>query len=435
VTRVAGQSWGRFPRVTQQAVALRWRDDPLPAARPLLAHGLGRSYGDVGLNDGGTILLTRGLDRFIALDEGAPSVTCEAGVSLGEILRLVVPRGLFLPVVPGTRHVTVGGAIANDIHGKNHHREGTFGRHVRSLELLRSDGRRLTCSPAENAELFAATVGGLGLTGLLLSATVSLRRVPSAYVDAESIPVRDLDHFFELSALSDQAFEYTVAWIDCLARGRRVGRGIFHRANVAVAPGRSREMRPSPRLSVPIELPFSPLNRLSVAAFNLAYHAANARKGRRLEHVDPFFFPLDGVERWNRIYGPGGLLQFQCSVPREAGPATIRELLNRIAASGEGSFLAVLKGFGDVASPGLLSFPRPGVTLSLDFPYRGGRTDRLFRELHAVTEASGGAFYPAKDAHMSPGAFRRSFPGLEAFRAQLDPAFSSSFWRRVTANG
>lgn len=417
--------------MAQRIVPLHWPPDRLPAERPLLAQGLGRSYGDVCLNADGTLLATRGLDRFLALDEGGPTLTCEAGVSLGEILRLVVPRGLFLPVVPGTKHVTVGGAIANDIHGKNHHREGTFGRHVRALELLRSDGRRLTCSPTSNPGLFAATVGGLGLTGLILSATLSLRRVPSAWVDAESLPVRDLDHFLELSAASDATHEYTVAWIDCLARGPRAGRGILHRANAAEAPGRPAAMRGPARLSVPFELPFSPLHRLTVAAFNAAYHAANARKGRRLEHVEPFFFPLDGVDRWNRVYGPGGLLQFQCAIPRDAAPAAIRTLLDRIAASGEGSFLAVLKGFGAVGSPGLLSFPRPGVTLAMDFPYRGARTERLFRELHAVTFDAGGALYPAKDAHMSAEAFRRSYPRLGEFRAHVDPAFSSSFWRRV----
>jgi FAD/FMN-containing dehydrogenase len=429
------ESWGRFPRGEQRVVPLHWAGSPWPEARPLLAHGLGRSYGDACLNHGGTLLTTRGLDHFIALDEAALTITCEAGVSLAEILALVVPRGLFLPVVPGTKQVTVGGAIANDVHGKNHHREGTFGRHVVSLELLRSDGRRRTCSPSQEPALFNATVGGLGLTGLILAATLRLRRVPSAYVEAESLPVRDLDHFFELSARSDETHEYTVAWIDCLASGARAGRGILHRANAAEAPGRPRRMRGPPRLSIPCELPFSPLNRLSVAAFNLAYHAANARKGRRLEHVEPYFFPLDGVGRWNRIYGPGGLLQFQCAIPREAGPATIRRLLGLIAASGEGSFLAVLKGFGDVASPGLLSFPRPGVTLAMDFAYRGERTDRLFRVLHAVTEGAGGALYPAKDAHMSPAAFRRSYPRLREFEPHLDPAFSSSFWRRVTSDG
>jgi FAD/FMN-containing dehydrogenase len=400
-----------------------------------LAHGLGRSYGDVCLNQGGTLLATRGLDRFVALDEAAPTLTCEAGVSLAELLELTVPRGYFLPVVPGTKQVTVGGAIANDVHGKNHHREGTFGSQVVRLELLRSDGQRLGCSPTENAGLFAATVGGLGLTGLILSATLRLRRITSAQVVAESLPIRGLDHFFELSEASDRAFEFTVAWIDCLARGAHVGRGVLHRGNLAERGPAPLAMRPGARLAVPFVWPVCPLNRLTVAAFNRAYHLLQARRGRHLAHLDPFFFPLDGVDHWNRIYGPGGLVQFQCVLPRQAGPAALRELLDRVAASGQGSFLAVLKNFGEQPSPGLLSFPRPGVTLALDFPHRGAPTDALLRELHAITQGNEGAIYPAKDAHMSPATFRRSFPRLEAFRGWLDPAFSSSFWRRVNRDG
>lgn len=427
------ESWGRYPRARCHPVDLHWASDgALPGRPPLLAHGLGRSYGDVCLNDGGTLLQTRRLDRLLDLDPGRPSLACEAGVSLAELLELVVPRGLFLPVVPGTKQVTVGGAIANDVHGKNHHREGTFGRHVLGLELLRSDGRRLACSPAEHPELFAATVGGLGLTGLILSARLELRRVPSAFVAVESVPIRDLSEFFEVSARSDEGHEYTVAWIDCLARGRRVGRGILHRGDAVEAPGRPRAMRGPARLQVPFELPFPALNRLSIAAFNALYHLANARKGRHLAHLDAFFFPLDGVGRWNRIYGRRGLVQFQCAVPRAAAPEAIRALLDRIAAAGEGSFLAVLKGFGAVPSPGLLSFPRPGVTLALDFAYRGPPTDALFRELHAVVAAAGGALYPAKDAHMSGAQFRAQHAAaLPAFERQRDPAFSSSFWRRV----
>jgi FAD/FMN-containing dehydrogenase len=414
-------------------VELFWASGPsVPWRAPVLAHGLGRSYGDVCLNDGGTLLHTRRLDRLLAIDPAAPSIACEAGASLAEILRVTVPRGLFLPVVPGTKYVTVGGAIANDIHGKNHHREGTFGAQVLQLELLRSDGRRVSCSPAENRELFAATVGGMGLTGVILSARLKLRRIPSAFVEVESLPVRDLSEFFELSARSDEGHEYTVAWVDCLASGRHVGRGILHRGNAAEAPGRALAMSREARLSVPFDLPFCPLNRLTIGAFNSMYHFVNARKGRHLAHLDPFFFPLDGLGHWNRIYGRKGLIQLQCAVPRAAAPGTVRELLDRIAAAGQGSFLAVLKAFGSVPSPGMLSFPRPGVTLALDFPYRGAATDALLRELHAVIAAAGGALYPAKDAHMSGDQFRAQYAGaLRAFEPHRDPAFSSSLWRRV----
>lgn len=433
------QSWGRYPKAAPAAVLpVFWRSDR-PFARgapPFLAYGMGRSYGDSCLNGGGTLLTTRTLDRFIALDEAEGLLTCEAGVTLGEILALIVPRGFFLHVVPGTRFVTVGGAIANDVHGKNHHRAGTFGAHIASLELLRSDGTRRTCSPEEGAELFAATVGGLGLTGLILSATLRLRRLGSGIqqVLAETVPLRDLDDFFGRARESDAANEFTVAWIDCLASGARVGRGLLHRGNWAAGPPAAARSRRR-ALSVPVELPVSPLNRLTLSAFNRAYLArGRLASGRRLIHYEPFFFPLDGIAHWNRIYGAGGLLQLQCAVPPAVAPLAIREMLGAVASAGEGSFLAVLKAFGSARSPGLLSFPREGVTLALDFPNKGDRTARLFRRLHELVAAHGGRLYPAKDAHMSGEQFRRQFADvLPRFRDQLDPAFSSSFWRRVQA--
>ncbi len=422
--------------MAQQAIALHWRTgEPLAGLHgPLLPYGLGRSYGDVCLNEAGTLLTTRGLDRFVSLDAEAGLLECEAGVSLGEILDLVVPRGLFLPVVPGTKNVTVGGAIANDVHGKNHHRAGTFGAHVEELELLRSSGERLTCSPGQNAALFRATIGGLGLTGLVLRARIRLRRAPWPWVDQETVALRGLQHFFEVAEASDAANEFTVAWVDCLARGDALGRGILYRGNFAETPPPSPRRRRARRLVVPFKLPFSPLNRVTLSAFNALYRA-NARRtaGRHLVATDPFFFPLDAITGWNRIYGRAGLLQFQCAVPPGAADRAVRELLQVVARAGEGSFLAVLKRFGGTPSPGLLSFPREGVTLALDFPNKGESTARLFRELHAIVAAYQGRIYPAKDANMSAAQFRAQHAdALPAFTAALDPAFSSSFWRRVT---
>jgi FAD/FMN-containing dehydrogenase len=419
-------------------VPLHWRtDDPFRAARPpYLAYGLGRSYGDACLNDGGILLDTRGLDRFVSLDESQGLLACEAGVSLGQILDVVLPRGFFLPVVPGTQHVTVGGAIANDVHGKNHHRAGTFGAHVVELELLRSDGRRVVCSPTTNPSLFAATVGGLGLTGLVLAATIRLQRIGVGVrsLSSETVPLASLDAFFDVASASDEENEFCVAWIDCLASGAALGRGLLYRGNWSEQPDASRRRRKR-KVLVPFELPFSPLNRVTLSSFNAAYRLTQ-QMGARVRTIgfEPFFFPLDGVERWNRIYGRGGLLQFQCAVPHAAARAAIREMLSAIARAGEGSFLAVLKNFGALPSPGLLSFPREGVTLALDFPNRGERTARLFRELHAMVLAHAGRLYPAKDAHMSPAQFEAQYRDvLSAFRAQLDPAFSSSLWRRVNA--
>jgi FAD/FMN-containing dehydrogenase len=437
-------SWGRYPTVepgTQRAVPVVWRGEPLPApvaGGTLLPYGQGRSYGDSCLNVGGTLLTTDTLDRFLRFDAASGLLTCEAGVTLDAILRLVSPQGWFLPVTPGTKVVSVGGAIANDVHGKNHHVAGTFGAHVRRLELLRSDGSRRICSPSENADWFAATVGGLGLTGLIVWAELQLKRVSNAYILQETVPLPHLDAFFEVDQESGRDFEYTVAWVDCLARGRRLGRGLFYRGQHAppqfdaLPRGHSHLTRRGGGPRVPFDLPGFSLNRLTVGAFNqLYYRKGRAAPPRRLVHYDPFFYPLDSVQAWNRIYGRQGLLQFQCVVPAGAGGGAMREILERIAASGQASFLAVLKRFGDVGSPGLLSFPRPGLTLALDFPNRGERTWRLFAELERVTREAGGAVYPAKDARMSPETFHASFPHAQRFGAFVDPAFSSAFWRRV----
>ena len=412
------ESWGRYPvpnHLAERPVV--WRSDPLPvSATSLLPFGRGRSYGDCCLNEGGTLLTTRTLDRFISFDTTTGVLRCEAGVSLGEILALIVPRGWFLPVVPGTSHVSVGGAIANDIHGKNHHRVGTFGRHVRRLELLRSDGR-VECGPGD--PLFAATVAGLGLTGLITWAELQLRAVPGARVRVETIPFGTLDEFFALAGESDARFEYTVAWMDCLSRA---GRGVFFRGDHAegdAAPTSS-------RLSVPFEFPSLALNPLTVRAFNAVY--ALKRRSTRVVDADPFFFPLDAVAGWNRIYGRRGFFQFQCAVP---GRAAIAELIDAVARSGMGSFLSVLKSFGDLPSPGMLSFPRPGPTLTLDFANRGPETLSLLDRLEAIVAAAGGALYPAKDARMSRATFARSYPRRTEFEAFRDPLFSSSLWRRV----
>ncbi|HTL70101.1 MAG TPA: FAD-binding oxidoreductase [Candidatus Eisenbacteria bacterium] len=432
------QSWGRVPKASDQRVAEGdWRREPVPDTRgSVLAYGLGRSYGDVCLNDGGVLLDVSRLDRVLRFDREAGTLRCEAGMTLEAVLRLVVPEGFFLPVSPGTKHVTVGGAVANDIHGKNHHREGTFGRHVTAFELLRSDGRRLVCSPAENPALFAATIGGLGLTGLILWAEFRLRRVPSAWVDVETVRFDRIDDLFALSAESDRDFEYTVAWIDCLSGGAALGRGLFMRGNAAAdCGGRERyRLGGPPKFSVPADLPAFVLNPFAVRAFNFLYYRRQPERRRRaIRHYEPFFYPLDGIADWNRMYGRRGFFQYQCVLPGEKeslGP--VRRLLEKTAAAGAGSFLAVAKLFGGLESPGILSFPRRGVTLALDFPNAGRRTLELMDSLDAVVMECGGAVYPAKDARMSPQAFRRYFPRWKELEAHRDPRFSSGFWRRVS---
>jgi len=435
--RPAYQSWGRHPRAEQEAVRLWSRHGSFPIDRvdgkTALPRGNGRSYGDSCLNDGGVLIDARGLDRFINFDPAAGILRCEAGVLLAEILRVVVPKGWFIPATPGTRLITVGGAIANDVHGKAHHRDGTFGRHVRCFELLRSDGSRLLCSPAENREWYAATIGGLGLTGVILWAEIQLKAVTSPYIDSETIKCESLDEFFEVSAESDQDYEYTVAWLDCTAGGRRLGRGLFTRGNHAPADIAIKPRTPERAYVFPFVPPVSLVNSLTLRAFNFLYY--NRRRERRLRetvHYIPFFYPLDALLEWNRIYGPRGFFQYQCVLPRDDARAAVRELLGRIAASGEGSFLAVMKEFGDLPSPGMLSFPRAGVTLAVDFPNRGRRTLQLMDHLDEVVCAAGGRDYPAKDARMSAENFGRYYPRWRDLPPFIDPRLSSSFWRRVT---
>lgn len=428
----AGSSWGRWPQHRHRTITLTNRCQPLILDEPgtLLPYGNGRSYGDSCQNDGGFLLTTRGLDRYIAFDADNGVIECEAGMLLKDVIEFALPRGWFVPVTPGTCFVTLGGAVANDVHGKNHHRIGTFGHHVLGFALLRSDGSERWCTPSENADWFAATVGGLGLTGLIRRVRLQLRRVPGPFLRGESLRFGNLSGFFDLSRDSDADYEYTVSWLDCAARGKQRGRGVFMRANHAFAEGTTPG---AGQLRVPFTPPLPLVNRLSLRLFNtLYYHRPAARQADAVWHYRPFFYPLDGVLEWNRIYGPRGFCQYQCVIPPAAAKESLEEMLETIAASGSGSFLAVLKMFGEQTSPGLLSFVRPGVTLALDFPNGGAPTLRLLETLDAITRKAGGAVYPAKDARMSAASFQQYFPRWNEFQRFIDPRFSSSFWRRVS---
>lgn len=431
---MAGTSWGRYPQPAKQTLLrLNDRHAPLPAFDgTALPHGNGRSYGDSCLNDGGSLLCTRGLDHFIDFDPAHGVLRCEAGVLLADILDLVVSQGWFLPVTPGTKYVTVGGAIANDVHGKNHHVAGCFSEHVDGFELLRSDGSRRWCSREENADWFAATAGGLGLTGLITWTQLRLQRVRGPWLNSETHRFGSLAEFLALSAGSEAGYEYTVAWIDCAAQGQALGRGHFIRANHAPAGDGPRPGKR--RLGVPLTPPLSLINGLSLRAFNaLYYHRQQTKVSHALTHYEPYFYPLDSIGDWNRIYGPRGFLQYQCVVPTAQAEAALTELLGRISASGNGSFLAVLKMFGTRPSAGILSFPRPGATLALDFPNTGTATFALLDALDEVVAAAGGAVYAAKDARLAGARFRQYYPAWETLKPYLDPRFSSGFWRRVTA--
>jgi len=426
-----GVPWGRYPRaLTQAIVPLHWRDLPLPAVTgSMLAHGNGRSYGDSCTNDGGTLLHTRHLDRFIAFDAETGILRCEAGVLFAEVLNLVVPQGWFLPVAPGTKFITVGGAIANDVHGKNHHCAGTFGEHVRCFELLRSDGSRTPCSRSEHADLFRATIGGLGLTGVITWAEFALQKIANPWMTVETRRFADIAEFLALSAESESNYDYTVAWVDCA--GPAAGRGVFMRANHATTDVAAGPAAPQRRLAMPFTPPLSLINHATLRAFNAAYFHRH-RTGRSIQHYDPYFYPLDAIGNWNRIYGPRGFLQYQCVVPMADANAWLSALLAEIRRSGTGSFLAVLKVFGDRPAAGILSFPRAGTTFALDFPNHGRVTLDLLERLDDIVVAADGAVYPAKDGRLKRARFERYFPGWEAMLPHVDPRFSSGWWRRVT---
>ncbi|MGH8475576.1 MAG: FAD-binding oxidoreductase [Methylococcales bacterium] len=422
-------SWGRLWRWEHDVKPLTDRRQAaivIRGSKPGLAHGMGRSYGDVCLNPDAPLWTTTGLDRFISFDEKNGRLVCEAGVLLRDIQRLMIPQGWILPVTPGTQFVTVGGAIANDVHGKNHHVLGSFGDHVKNITLLRTDGQVIECGPQLRQDWFAATIGGLGLSGFILTAEIQLRRSAGPWLDTETIPYANLDEFFRLADESESSWEHTVSWIDCLS----VGRGIFQRGNHTEIHNQC-----GPNLhgcTVPIVPPVSLVNRVTLYPLNtLYYHINKWQAGRTVIHYERFFYPLDNLLEWNRIYGPQGFYQYQSVVPRTDGKEVIQAMLHEISRSGNGSFLAVLKTFGNRESVGMLSFPRSGVTLALDFPNKGGKTLKMFERLDAIIREAGGRIYLAKDARMPRDLFEAGYPKLGTFIRYRDPGISSAMSRRL----
>lgn len=425
-------SWGRLDAKPHHIVNIndpsRINDLVCHSPHPGLAHGMGRSYGDVCLNPGHTLWVTTGLDHFITFDDSTGRLVCEAGVLLRDIQRLVIARGWILPVTPGSQLVTVGGAIANDVHGKNHHVLGSFGDHVQSLTLVRTDGQVIQCGPTERSDWFTATVGGLGLTGVITQAEIQLRRVVGPWLDTESIPYANLDEFFILADDSEAEWEHTVSWIDCMSA---IGeRGLFMRGN----PSKTTD-RPVPKnrkLTMPLVPPVSLVNRLTLRPFNTAYFNLKKRQaGQGLSYYESFFYPLDNLLEWNRMYGPKGFYQYQSVVPRTVGKDAVQAMLKEISRSGDGSFLAVLKTFGDRKSVGMLSFPQPGVTLALDFPNHGARTHKLFERLDAIVREAKGRIYLAKDARMPKELFEAGYPRINEFMKYRDAGISSGLSRRL----
>lgn len=416
----------------QVRARLDWRCDPLPAGIGglFLPYGFGRSYGDVCLNRDGVLLDCRPLRHLISFDAESGLLTAEAGISVDEILAFSVPQGWFLPVVPGTKYVTLGGAIANDIHGKNHHSAGAFGCHVERFRLRRSDGSEWLCDRSQNPDLFFATIGGLGLTGVILWAAVRLRPIRSSFLSVESIPFAGIDAFWKINEESAAPFEHTVAWLDGASLGPERLRGIYHRGNPADEGARL--AHPGSRWSIPRRVPDAFLNRIAIRALNEAYYWKNSRKRKTyLQPYDPFFFPLDGILNWQRLYGRRGLFQYQCAIPPASARPGTAELFEVIRKSGRMPYLAVMKTFGERASGGWLSFPRPGITIALDFPGPETELRTLFQALNERVMRLGGALYPAKDSQMEPAMFRAGFPNYARFLELVDAGIRSDFAKRV----
>jgi decaprenylphospho-beta-D-ribofuranose 2-oxidase len=402
----------------------------------ILARGASRTYGDAAINQGGDVVLTERLNRILGFDAATGEITCEPGVTFAELLDVFLPRGFMPPASPGTAFATVGGAVAADVHGKNHDRHGSFGDHVLWFDLLLADGSTRRVTPESDPELFAATIGGMGLTGILR--TIAFRMLPSAtsWVAVRERRIADLDEYLQAFQEVRDAATFSVGWVDALAKGASLGRGIIETAEFV--PG---DKPPAPRRAhaVPVNFPGFALNRLSVRAFNALYFGRVPAAGRTVTRpFTEFLYPLDTLHDWNRIYGRQGFYQFQCVLPDSAVPIGLRRLLETIAETGCPSFLAVLKTLGREGR-GYLSFPMHGHTLALDFPRRSGAED-LLRRLEAITLDHGGRIYLAKDSLLSRDGFRAMYPEVPRFEAVLrrvDPAgrFISDQARRLGLKG
>jgi decaprenylphospho-beta-D-ribofuranose 2-oxidase len=409
-------------------------------SRGAIARGLGRSYGDSAQNAGGLVVDMTSMNRLRSLDVASGLARVEAGASIDELARMLLPLGWFLPVTPGTRFVTVGGAIAADVHGKNHHHDGSFGRHVESMTLALADGTRREISPEQDPELHWATIGGMGLTGVIIEATIRLLPVPSAWMLVNTKRGGDLEAVLRALASADQ-HRYSVAWIDLLATGRRSGRGIVTSAEHAPlkslpdrARAKGRELAPASRLKAPSWAPPLLLNRMTIGAFNEAwFHRAPPSRVREVQSLGTYFHPLDGIDRWNRLYGRRGLVQYQCVVPDEEG---LRLVLKLVQAARLPTFLAVLKRFG-ASNPGPLSFPRPGWTLAFDTPAATRELDVALDRLDGLVASLGGSVYLAKDSRLRPELLPVFYPRLKswlALRDRVDPhrVFVSDQSRRLS---
>jgi FAD/FMN-containing dehydrogenase len=421
--------WGGYPKRKQDAVRLDWPDGPLPAGL-ILPFGNGRSYGDQCLCTTGTLVDVRGLNRFVNFDTATGLLRVQAGVTLGEINAMAIRHGWLLPVNPGTQHVTVGGAIANDVHGKNQHKAGSFGHHVREMALRRSDGTASLLQPGN--DWFAATVGGMGLTGIVTETVLQLKQVASSNMLVDTHPFETLEDYLELSRELDGEMEYSIGWVNAMAPYERLGHGFVMAARHADDGVLGPHTRA--RLGVPLTPPFNLVNPASVWTVGQLYQRKNGRAARgAVVGYGPYFYYIDTIPGLKRLYGPRGFVQFQAVVPTAVAAEVLRSMLVRCRMAGQVSFLNALKVMGDKPGAGMLGFCRPGVTLAMDLPFKGADTLRLMAYLEHMVAAAGGALYPAKDATMSAASFKQWYPRWADFARYRDPRIVSDLWQRVTS--
>lgn len=404
MTKITG--WGKFPIVDANLSTPATRQQCAEVKLEGIARGLGRSYGDSALSK--NILISKKLNHFISFDKATGQLCCEAGVSLDDILSNFVPLGWFLPVTPGTKYVSVGGAVASDVHGKNHHIEGSFSDHVISLSLL-VQGEEIRCSREDNVELFHATCGGMGLTGVITEVTFKLKPIKSSFISQKVIKGRNIDETLQLfEQFKDST--YSVAWVDCLSTGNKLGRSL-------VMLGEHSEcgkltLHKDAFLGMPCDMPSWCLNKYTIQVFNSLYYNKQLKdEAREMVHYDSFFYPLDGIRNWNRMYGSDGFTQYQFVIPKGAGKEGLTEILEMIAESKQGSFLAVLKVFGK-GNKNYLSFPMEGYTLALDFKLNS-KVYELLERLDSIVARYGGRLYLSKDVRMSEDMFKSGYPQWE----------------------
>ncbi len=441
IETIAG--WGRYP-ITRSRVSrpTHLGDIAFPAIGTMICRGEGRSYGDAAISSDGLVVVTTGLKTVCEFDPTTGVLVAEAGMTIADILKTVVPRGWFPAVTPGTKHVSLGGAVAADVHGKNHHRDGSFVSYVNDLEMITPDGNTMHCSPVSSSDLFWATAGGMGLTGMITKVAVQLLPIESSLILAQHFKAPELETALRWLEDAEHDDQYTVAWIDCASGGRNLGRSIVMRGHHARRHELPTNGTPPLRVpaqsahQMPVDLPSFALNPWSVALFNQLYYFTQGRKTQPfLVNYDQFFYPLDMVGDWNRLYGKRGFLQYQFMIPDKGAAEGMRRILERLVQSRRASFLAVLKRFGP-GNGGPLSFPAKGFTLALDLPMSGCDVLDLLDELDEVVLELGGRVYLAKDARLAPDRFRRMYPRLDEWlsvKRAIDPGgrFSSDLSRRL----